>query len=59
MKWCMAGSGLERRGLHRFWLTFVDASALVCLQERGIKTVWGTDYDLALEGAAVLPGPPT
>lgn len=39
-------------------LTFVDASALVWLQQRGIDIVWGTDYDLALEGAAVLPGPP-
>jgi len=39
-------------------LTFVDASALVHLEERGISTVWGTDYDLALEGATVVPGPP-
>lgn len=39
-------------------LTFVDASALVHLGERRISTVWGTDHDLALEGAEVLPGPP-
>jgi len=39
-------------------LTFVDASALVCLEAHGINTVWGTDYDLALEGATVIPGPP-
>lgn len=39
-------------------LTFVDASGLVCLEEEGITTVWGTDFDLALEGATVVPGPP-
>lgn len=39
-------------------LTFVDASALVWLKERGVSTVWGTDFDLGVEGAAVLPGPP-
>lgn len=39
-------------------LTFVDASSLVLLEETGITTVWGTDYDLAVEGATVRPGPP-
>ncbi|MEW6752786.1 MAG: PIN domain-containing protein [Candidatus Latescibacterota bacterium] len=39
-------------------LTFVDASSLVVLEESGISTVWGTDLDLALEGATVRPGPP-
>ena len=39
-------------------LTFVDASSLAWVEERGISTVWGTDFDLALEGATVLPGPP-
>lgn len=39
-------------------LTFVDASSLVLLDENRISTVWGTDYDLALEGATVRPGPP-
>lgn len=38
-------------------LTFVDASALVWLEEERIATVWGTDFDLALEGARVVPGP--
>lgn len=39
-------------------LTYVDASSLVRLRERGIKTVWGTDHHLAVEGARVLPGSP-
>ena len=38
-------------------LTYVDASSLVCIAGRRIATVWGTDSDLALEGAEVLPGP--
>ena len=45
----------ELRGLK---LTYVDASSLVWLRERGIKTVWGTDHHLAVEGARVLPGSP-
>jgi hypothetical protein len=45
----------DLRGLK---LTFVDASSLVWLQEREIKTVWGTDHHLAVEGARVLPGSP-
>ena len=40
-------------------LTYVDASSLVWLEEKGISTVWGTDHHLALEGASVVPGPPS
>jgi hypothetical protein len=36
-------------------LTYVDASSLVFLLERNIREVWGTDRDLSLEGARVLP----
>ncbi len=36
-------------------LTYVDASSLVLLEVRGISDVWGTDRDLALEGARVFP----
>lgn len=36
-------------------LTYVDASSLVFLAERRIREVWGTDQDLALGGARVLP----
>ncbi len=39
-------------------LTYVDASALVHMRERKIRTVWATDAHLGLEGAEVLPGPP-
>lgn len=39
-------------------LTYVDASSLIWIGERRVKTVWGTDHHLALEGAAVIPGPP-
>lgn len=44
---------LERLRGHK--LTYVDASSLVFLQERGIAEVWGTDRDLSLEGARVIP----
>ena len=44
------------RGSH---LTYVDASSLVWMAERRIESVWGTDHHLALEGAAVVPGPPS
>ncbi len=44
---------LERLRGHR--LTYVDASSLVFLGELRINEVWGTDRDLALEGARVLP----
>jgi predicted nucleic acid-binding protein len=36
-------------------LTYVDASSLVFLGERRVKDVWGTDRDLSLTGARVLP----
>lgn len=36
-------------------LTYVDASSLVFLQRLKIREVWGTDGDLALEGATVVP----
>ena len=39
-------------------LTFVDASILVLLAKHRVGTVWGTDRDLGLEGASVVPGPP-
>jgi len=39
-------------------LTYVDASSLVWIEERRVRTVWGTDNDLAIEGASVVPGPP-
>jgi hypothetical protein len=44
---------LERLRGHR--LTYVDASSLVFLARLRIAEVWGTDRDLALEGARVLP----
>lgn len=47
------GSMLDRyRGRK---LTYVDASSLVFLAERRVREVWGTDHDLALGGARVLP----
>ena len=36
-------------------LTYVDASTLVWLERRRIPEVWGTDADLAIEGARVRP----
>jgi hypothetical protein len=36
-------------------LTYVDASSLVFLQDLHIAEVWGTDSDLSIEGARVLP----
>ena len=44
---------LERRRGHK--LTYVDASSLVFVSSLRIVEVWGTDRDLALEGARVLP----
>lgn len=44
---------LERRRGHK--LTYVDASSLVFLGTLRIGEVWGTDRDLALEGARVVP----
>jgi predicted nucleic acid-binding protein len=39
-------------------LTYVDASSLVFIAERGIARVLGTDHHLAIEGATVVPGSP-
>ena len=44
---------LERLRGHK--LTYVDASSLVWLGKLGIREVWGTDRDLGLEGARVIP----
>lgn len=44
---------LERLRGHK--LTYVDASSLVFLQALKIREVWGTDRDLALHGARVVP----
>jgi hypothetical protein len=44
---------LERFRGHK--LTYVDASSLVFLGQHRIPEVWGTDRDLALEGARVVP----
>lgn len=44
---------LERLRGHK--LTYVDASSLVFLGALRIAEVWGTDRDLALEGARVIP----
>lgn len=47
------GSKLERLRGHK--LTYVDASSLVLMERLRIREVWGTDRDLALEGARVVP----
>lgn len=44
---------LERRRGHK--LTYVDASSRVFLGRLRIGEVWGTDRDLALDGARVVP----
>jgi hypothetical protein len=44
---------LER--LHGRQLTYVDASSLVFLRRLRIAEVWGTDRDLGIEGARVVP----
>lgn len=44
---------LERLRGHK--LTYVDASSLVFLAELHVGEVWGTDRDLGLEGARVVP----
>ncbi len=44
---------LERLRGHK--LTYVDASSLVFLQDLRVAEVWGTDRDLSLEGARVVP----
>ena len=50
---------LRRLDRHRgLKLTYVDASSLVHVASARIKTVWGTDAHLGIEGARVVPGPP-
>jgi predicted nucleic acid-binding protein len=44
---------LDRLRGHK--LTYVDAGSLVWLERLRIREVWGTDSDLALEGARVVP----
>ena len=44
---------LERLRGHE--LTYVDAGSLVLLERLHIREVWGTDGDLSLEGARVVP----
>jgi predicted nucleic acid-binding protein len=44
---------LERLRGHK--LTYVDASSLVLLSHLRIREVWGTDRDLSIEGARVVP----
>jgi predicted nucleic acid-binding protein len=44
---------LERLRGHK--LTYVDASSLVLLERHRIGDVWGTDRDLSLEGARIVP----
>jgi len=44
---------LERLRGHK--LTYVDAGSLVLLERLHIREVWGTDRDLSLEGARVVP----
>jgi predicted nucleic acid-binding protein len=44
---------LERLRGHK--LTYVDASSLVLLSRLRIRVVWGTDQDLGIEGARVVP----
>jgi predicted nucleic acid-binding protein len=44
---------LERLRGHR--LTYVDAGSLVLLDRLRVREVWGTDRDLGLEGARVVP----
>ncbi len=36
-------------------LTYVDASSLVFLARLRVRVVWGTDRDLSIEGARVIP----
>ena len=36
-------------------LTYVDASSLAFLERHAIREVWGTDRDLGLAGARVMP----
>ena len=36
-------------------LTYVDASSLAFMSQRGIRRAWSTDHHLGLSGAEVLP----
>ncbi len=47
------GRKLDRLRGHK--LTYVDASTLVFLETKRIHEVWGTDRDLAVQGARVIP----
>ena len=44
---------LERLRGHK--LTYVDASSLVFLSRLRIREVWGTDRDLSIDGATIVP----
>jgi predicted nucleic acid-binding protein len=44
---------LERLRGHK--LTYVDAGSLVLIERLHIREVWGTDSDLSLEGARIMP----
>lgn len=44
---------LERLRGHK--LTYVDASSLVLVRAHRVGEIWGTDRDLTLEGARVVP----
>jgi hypothetical protein len=66
MQSCTDAAGCESRAHHRavsgkldqfrgHKLTYVDASSLAFLDVHRIREIWGTDRDLALEGARVLP----
>lgn len=46
-------SKLERLRGHK--LTYVDASSLVFLARLRVREVWGTDRDLSIEGARIVP----
>jgi predicted nucleic acid-binding protein len=47
------GRKLERLRGHK--LTYVDGSSLVLFDRHRIDHVWGTDRDLAIEGARISP----
>jgi len=36
-------------------LSYVDASSLMFIEQRKIKTVWSTDHHLGITGAEILP----
>jgi predicted nucleic acid-binding protein len=49
----LAVTKLEKLRGHK--LTYIDASSLVLIGRHRIDEVWGTDRDLALEGARIVP----